>query len=252
VNRAELEGIAREWMALDPDPRTREATEAMLRGDDEEGLRAHFGSRLQFGTAGIRGALGPGPGRMNRRLVRLVTAGLGRYLLATVERAGERGVVVGYDARHMSREFAADTAAVLASLGLRVWLYDEQVPTPQLAHAVVALGCAAGVMVTASHNPPADNGYKVYWGNGAQIIPPHDRGISAAIDAVDAVGVEEGLDALRRAGRVEVPPAQVLKDYLTAVDRLRVHRVTGARLVYTAMHGVGLRLVEAVLGAARE
>lgn len=240
------------WLALDPDPETRAATRRLLDEADEAGLRSCFGQRLQFGTAGIRGALGPGPGRMNRALVRRVSAGLAAYLLATVPDAAERGVVVGYDGRHGSRPFAEDTAAVLGAAGIRVFLHEELVPTPVLAHSLLHLGAAAGVMVTASHNPAADNGYKVYWGNGAQIVPPHDRGISEAIDAVDPAELVElpALALLRGDGLLGPVPPSAWADYLARVLALRVHRSTGAVAVYSAMHGVGHDSLRRVLEAA--
>lgn len=229
---------ARTWIAADPDPDTRAAGQALLDSGDVD----RFVGRLTFGTAGMRGPLGPGPNAMNRAMVRRVSLGLGRYLLDHVARASARGVAVGFDGRYGSRDFAADTAAVLAGLGLRVYLYDDVVPTPQLAHAVKHLGCAGGVMVTASHNPPGDNGYKVYWENGAQIIPPHDAGISACLDAV------EGVPPAPQSDLVGPVPAAALEAYLTAVDGLRVYAgPTDLRVVYTAMHGVGRKLIETVL-----
>lgn len=247
-----LRAVARAWMDTDPDPATREATRLLLEQDDEVQLRECFGARLQFGTAGLRGALGPGPNRMNRALVRRVATGLRNYLLDTVEDARTRGVVIAFDGRHGSTDFAEDTAALLADVGFRVWLMDEVAPTPCLAHAVVYQGACAGVMVTASHNPPGDNGYKVYWGDGAQIVPPHDAGISAAIDVLadfDPAAIGD-LEAHRAAGRVTAPPDEVRQDYLARVQALRVHDQTGLRIVYTAMHGVGAATVREVLTAA--
>jgi phosphomannomutase len=233
----DLIAFAQAWMAVDPDPITRAATAAML--DDPILLREHFSSWLQFGTAGMRGEMGPGCRRMNRVLVRQVSAGLADYVLA----AGGDSVVIGFDGRLGSRRFAADTAAVCASRGLRVVAYADVVPTPELAHAVTMLGVSAGIMVTASHNPPADNGYKVYWSNGAQIVSPHDTGIASAIAAVplgvDAPDVEP-----------EAVPPEVRETYLAAVDANRVHRVHSGRFVYTAMHGVGAELVGITLGRA--
>ncbi len=236
---------ARDWMAADPDPSTRAQTQALIDAEDADGLAECFGQRLQFGTAGIRGAMGPGPGRMNRALIRQVTAGLARYLLASQPDAAARGVVVGFDGRHLSDVFAADAAAVLTAAGIKVLAFSAVVATPVLAHAVTFTGAAAGVMVTASHNPPADNGYKVYWGNGAQIIPPHDAGISAAIDAIGSPGDV----AVAASARTEPVPAAAWEDYVRRVLSWRVSDVTGARAVYTAMHGVGhaplARLLEA-------
>ncbi|MGH9065353.1 MAG: phospho-sugar mutase, partial [Acidimicrobiales bacterium] len=170
-------------MAGDPDPGTRAEVAALLDRDDREGLAERFGGRLTFGTAGLRGPLGAGPNRMNRAVVRATTAGLARYLLDRVPGAAGRGVVVGYDARHLSDAFAADAVSVLAGAGLRAYLLPRPLPTPVLAFSVRHLGAAAGVMVTASHNPAPDNGYKVYLGDGAQLVPPADRLIAAAAAA---------------------------------------------------------------------
>ena len=239
----ELRAAAQAWLREDPDPRTRAELKAALDENDEKALVEGFAQRLHFGTAGLRGVLGPGPGRMNRALVRRVGCGLGHYLLDTVADAARRGVVVGYDARHLSREFAQDTAEVLAGLGLKVHLFTRLAPTPLVAVAVRALGAAAGVMVTASHNPPEYNGYKVYWGNGAQIIPPHDEGISAAIEKIESlqeVALVE-LDQAREAGLIVDIQDKVFDDYLGDVLRLRRHPEiqNHLKIVYTPMHGVG-------------
>ena len=247
-----LREAARAWRDADPDAVTRAEADALLASGDLDALREQFGQRLQFGTAGIRGRMGAGPGRMNRALVRQVTAGLGRYVLDQGADFAARGVVVGFDGRHNSRIFAEDAARVLGGLGIPVHLFDGVVPTPVLAHAVPFLGAAGGVMVTASHNPPADNGYKVYWDNGAQIIPPHDRGISDAIDAVggvDAVATP-ALEDLAAAGRIQPIPDAAWADYAQRVLAMRVHADTGAEAVYSAMHGVGFASLERILKRA--
>ena len=249
---AEILAAARAWCTDDPDPATKAAAEALVAKGDPAVLRDHFGARLQFGTAGLRGALGPGPNRMNRALVRRVTAGLGSYLLEHVGDAAGKGVVVGRDGRHGSPEFAEDVDTVLAGAGIRVWFHEQMCPTPVLAHAVVHLRAAAGVMVTASHNPPQDNGYKVYWSDGAQIIPPHDHGISARIDTIrQLAGVPiPDFHPARRDGRIKYVSDDVFEAYLEKVLALRVHRETGAKIVYTAMHGVGARSIRRVLHEA--
>src|SRR5688572_24261759 len=175
---------ARVWLEEEPDAEMKTELAALIEAGGVELVR-RFDGRLEFGTAGLRGVIGAGPQRMNRVVVRRATAGLADHLLAQVPDARERGVVIGYDGRRGSRVFAEDAARVLAGQGIRAWLATGVVPTPLCAFAVTDRGAAAGIMVTASHNPPEYNGYKVYWGNGAQIIPPHDTGISAAIDAVD-------------------------------------------------------------------
>lgn len=250
---ATLRDKAIAWQALDPDTATRAAVQQMLDDDDTDALAACFGRRLDFGTAGIRGALGPGPGRLNRLLVRQVAAGVAEVLEATHGDADSRGVVIGFDGRHGSRAFAEDAARVLGGQGLLVFLYDDVVPTPLLAHAIRHLGCVAGVMVTASHNPPKDNGIKVYWDHGGQIIAPVDAEISAAIDrAAQAAQPIEAPDlaALRHQGLVRVVPTGQRDAYVDAVLGLRVHDQTGIKAVYTAMHGVGWTLLAQVLDAA--
>ncbi len=242
---------AEAWIASDPDPVTKaEGADVLERGDSVE-LASHFGQRLQFGTAGMRGALGPGPGRMNRAMVRWVTAGFGRYILNVQPSVVSRGIVIGFDGRHGSVEFAEDAACVLAGLGIPVHKYDSVSPTPELAFAVRHLGAAGGIMVTASHNPPKDNGYKVYWDDGAQIIPPHDLGISAAIDAIvdrSAIRIPE-LEGLRDNGIVRSVTGVVRQAYLEAIGKLRVRPATGVCIAYTPLHGVGWELLQIALNA---
>ncbi|BFV58928.1 phospho-sugar mutase [Kitasatospora sp. CMC57] len=233
---------ARTWLAEDPDPDTREELTALLAAAEGEPgggermawsrLAERFSDRLQFGTAGLRGELGAGPMRMNRAVVIRAAAGLVAYVKA--EQLGDL-VVIGYDARHKSYDFARDTAAVVVGAGLRAALLPRPLPTPVLAFAVRHLGAAAGVTVTASHNPPQDNGYKVYLGDGSQIVPPADAGIAAEIDAIVSLDqvplAEDGWEVLGE---------DVVQAYL---DRaVTVVDPAGARdldVVYTPMHGVG-------------
>jgi phosphomannomutase len=244
-----LEAAARAWLAEDPDPDTRAELEAVLAAGDGDGLRDRFGARLEFGTAGLRGAIGAGPNRMNRALVRRAAAGLAAYLLDRDPRAAEAGVAVGFDARHKSDAFAADTAAVMAGAGIRAFVLPRPLPTPVLAFAVRHLGCAAGVMVTASHNPPADNGYKVYLGDGAQIVPPADRDISAAIDAV---GPLAGVPLAPPGDpRITTLDEEVLDAYLAAAVTLTPHpEARTARIAATPLHGVGCAVLAALLDRA--
>ena len=218
---------ARAWQAEDPDPDTRSELAGLLAAGDDAALADRFGARLQFGTAGLRGELGAGPNRMNRALVRRAAAGLAGYL------GRGKKVVIGYDARHKSSDFAHDSAAVLAAAGVDAVLLPRPLPTPVLAFAVRHLGCDAGVMVTASHNPARDNGYKVYLGDGAQIIPPADRAISDAIDAVGPTGAIPTSDAYRVAGE------EVVAAYLDAVAAVTLGGPRDLRIVYTPLHGVG-------------
>ncbi len=242
------------WLAEDPDPTTRAALARQLETGAHAALADAFGGSLEFGTAGLRGLLGPGPNRMNRVVVARATAGLCAHLLATVPDARARGVAIGWDGRRMSAEFAQDVAEIVAGFGLRALVYPHVVPTPLVAFAVLDRGAAAGVMVTASHNPPDYNGYKVYQGNGAQIVPPTDEGIAAAIAAVGAMDTIPRLarqEAIA-AGRLEVLGADVERRYLDGVRALALHPETPRDLViaYTALHGVGERVVRRALGEA--
>lgn len=198
---------------------------------------------LEFGTAGLRGVLGPGPNRMNRAVVTRTTAGLAAHLLASFADAAVRGVVVGYDARRMSREFAEQTARVLAGKNIVAYLFPTLCTTPQVAYATTQLGAVAGIMITASHNPPEYNGYKVYWRNGAQIISPQDKLISASIDeAPQADQIDApSLDAAREKGLVRIVSDVITERYLRAIEQLAIHPNVGTdlRIVYTPMHGVG-------------
>jgi phosphomannomutase len=244
-----LLAAATRWLEEDPDPTTRAELEDLVARGDLDALRDRFGSRLQFGTAGLRGALGAGPNRMNRVIVRRAAAGLARYLLDRVPGAAEAGVVIGCDARHNSDVFAEDTATVCAGAGLRALMLPPRLPTPLLAFAVRHLGCAAGVMVTASHNPRADNGYKVYLGDGAQIVPPVDTEISEAIDAVGplaSVPIAASDDP-----RIERLGQEVIDAFQSAEVGLSLVRTArDVSIVYTAMHGVGRAQVEGVLARA--
>jgi phosphomannomutase len=231
-----LRAAALAWVADDPDPRTRAEVEGLLAAGDGAALAERFGSRLEFGTAGLRGKLGAGPNRMNRALVRRAAAGLARYLHA--QGTDARGVVIGYDARHQSDEFAADTAAVMAGAGITAYLLPRPLPTPVLAYAICYLHADAGVMVTASHNPTEYNGYKVYLGDGAQIIPPTDQAISAHIGAVRSL--RDVPLAPADDPRIVLADERVVEQYLA--DGLAQSLTPGARdlnIVYTAMHGVG-------------
>jgi phosphomannomutase len=226
--------LAEEWLEQDPDAETRAELRALL--DDPEALAARFGAKLEFGTAGLRGELGAGPNRMNRVTVMRAAAGLASVLTSRVdlaESAGGLSVVIGYDARHKSDVFAEDSAAVLAGAGITVHLMPRPLPTPVLAYAVRHLGCAAGIMVTASHNPPRDNGYKVYWEDGAQIIPPLDEEISTAIDAVGRV------DELPRGADWRILDQAIVEAYLRSLARLPLGTRRDVTVAYTPLHGVG-------------
>ncbi|MGW4442571.1 phospho-sugar mutase [Streptomyces sp. NPDC004682] len=240
----ELIARAQAWLAEDPDPETRAELSALLDAGDTAELAARFGGTLQFGTAGLRGELGAGPMRMNRAVVIRAAAGLAAYLKAQGQTDGL--VVIGYDARHKSADFARDTAAVITGAGLRAAVLPRPLPTPVLAYAIRHLGAVAGVEVTASHNPPRDNGYKVYLGDGSQIVPPADAEIAAEIDAVAALA-----DVPRPESGWEILGDEVLDAYLARTDAvLAKGSARTARTVYTAMHGVGKDVLLAAFARA--
>jgi phosphomannomutase len=241
----DLRTLAQRWVEEDPDPMTQAELRALLDevDVDKTDLADRFACALEFGTAGLRGVIGAGPNRMNRAVVLKTSWGLAEYLKAEVPDAATRGVVIGYDGRRLSPELAEDTACVLAAAGIRALVFDDFAPTPLTAFAVKHLGAAAGVMVTASHNPPEYNGYKVYWGNAAQIGPPIDSGIASAIArAPGARAVPRlALAEARKRGLVVSVPASVERAYLDAVRALEVNPGGNRDLaiVYTPLHGVG-------------
>jgi phosphomannomutase len=237
-------------MALDPDPATRDELASLIEAGDAAGVRARFENPLSFGTAGLRGALGAGPARMNRLVVRKTTAGVARWLLDQGAEAAVRGLVVGRDARNGSAQFAIDVADVALAAGVRVRVIARPLPTPITAFAVKHLGAAAGVMITASHNPAADNGYKVYAADGAQVIPPDDNSIAEA-----AANAEPSAFAnLNRAepGAAEtIDEAELLEAYRRAVfGFLDPAGARQLRIVYTPMHGVGGAVLPGLLQKA--
>ncbi|MFE2421220.1 phospho-sugar mutase [Streptomyces hokutonensis] len=235
---------AEAWLAEDPDADTREELGKLIDAGDVAELAERFGGTLQFGTAGLRGELGAGPMRMNRAVVIRAAAGLAAYLKHNGHTDGV--VVIGYDARHKSADFARDTAAVMTGAGLRAAVLPRPLPTPVLAFAIRHLGAIAGVEVTASHNPPRDNGYKVYLGDGSQIVPPADADIAAQIEAVASLH-----DVPRPDTGWETLDDGVLDAYLARTDAvLAPASPRTARTVYTAMHGVGKDVLLAAFARA--
>lgn len=239
---------AQAWLAQDPDPATRDELSTLIKNNDDE-LIDCFASRLQFGTAGLRGKLGPGPNRMNRVVVMQAAAGLAAYI--TQHHPNEASIVIGYDARHNSDVFAADTAAIMQGAGINALVLPRALPTPVLAYAIKHLGASAGVMVTASHNPPQDNGYKVYLGDGCQIVPPADADIAHEIERV-----------AKTMSVLDIPTDDewvtlgddVLEDYIVRTislitDEQRANN-KNITTVITPMHGVGGQTLHKVLEQA--
>ena len=243
----DLVTTAGRWLAAEPDDDIRMELSSLIEGDHVE-LEQRFADHLRFGTAGLRAAVGAGPMRMNRLVVRQAAAGLVDHLLAHDPNAAEAGIIVGYDARRKSDVFALDTARVAAARGVRALLFPTVVPTPLLAWSITEVGAAAGVMVTASHNPPADNGYKVYLGTGAQIVSPVDSEIAERIAQVDplTVPLSDTDDSL-----IERLDGQLRQRYLESIPAIRRRpEVAGVPVAYSALHGVGGALVVDAFTAA--
>ena len=241
------------WLAQDPDPVTRDqltklVTDASTDVNALKELEDAFFAPLEFGTAGLRGPLGPGPNRMNRVTVLQAAAGLAKYLVANGELG--RPVVIGFDARYNSEVFATDTAQVMAGQGLKPIIFSHVIPTPVLAYSISYLEACAGVMVTASHNPAQDNGYKVYLSDGRQIVSPMDTEISNQIRSV--VDVRK----IDLASEVEVISEVITKSYVDTITQLIASGPTSTaqrrqiKSVYTAMHGVGWQTLKQVFLAA--
>lgn len=235
------------WVADDPDPVTRNQLEEMLTAGKTEELQSCFSGFLEFGTAGLRGPLGPGPSRMNRAVVSKTALGLAKFMTAS----GLKSIVIGRDARYGSEDFTQDTAEIMSGAGFDVYVLPRPLPTPVLAFAVRKLGCDVGVMVTASHNPPQDNGYKVYLGgtvngisyDGSQIIAPTDREISQAIATAPPLR-----ETVR--GKVwKILPESIIDEYIKVTAELASHP-KDLKIVYTAMHGVGTEVLSKVFRAA--
>jgi phosphomannomutase len=241
---SDLQELAHAWIAGDPDEATRHELQRLVDADDRDQLADRLGMSLEFGTAGLRGVVGAGSNRMNRAVVMRTSKGLADHLLATVPDAAGRGVVVGFDARLDSEQFAATTVGVLAAAGLRVRWFPTPQPTPLVAYAQRTLDAAAAVVITASHNPPEYNGYKVYAEGAAQIVPPADALIAAAIEAAgpaSAIPVADPLDS----DLVAPVDAAVVDRYFAELAAARP-TVEGPDLpiVYTPLHGVAGALVE--------
>ena len=236
------------WIADDPDPATAQTLREAVARNDLEFLQSCFSGFLEFGTAGLRGPLGPGPSRMNRAVVSRAALGLAAFM----KTRGLDSIVVGYDARHGSRQFAEDTCELMQGAGITAHLMPRELPTPVLAYAVKALAVNAGVMVTASHNPPQDNGYKVYLGgtvdgvkyDGSQIISPVDSLISMEIDQVDSVM------SAPREKNWKIVSEEVINSYISRTLAALGHRSSDLKVIHTSLHGVGDEVFVATVSAA--
>ncbi|UPR31798.1 phospho-sugar mutase [Vibrio crassostreae] len=243
---------AMNWLARDPDPRTREELQHLIDEGMHDELEDRFTQRLEFGTAGLRGKVGCGPNRMNRLVIQETATGLGHYLIEHVANATIRGVVIGYDGRLDSKQFAIDTASVLTALGIKVYLTSNVAATPIVAFGIEHFNAAAAVVVTASHNPPEYNGFKVYWENGAQIIPPHDAGIAAEIDIASTKPLPlMSLSDAETQGKLVWLTEGYYQTYRAAINQSpyvsKEIESANTTITYTAMHGVGAQMAEDLL-----
>ena len=244
---ADLVAEVQAWITDDPDPATAAELATLLDKKDEKALQKYFAGFLQFGTAGLRGPLGPGPSSMNRAVVGRTAAGIAAYM----KERGMKRVVIGRDARYGSEDFTNESAEIFSGAGLEVFVLPRPLPTPVLAFTTKELGCDVGVMVTASHNPPKDNGYKVYLGNsadgivysGSQIISPTDKLISTEISAI------EKLSAQPRGVSWKVLGEELITEYVRRTALL-APRPSDLKIVYTAMHGVGTETIQRVFNHA--
>jgi len=235
------------WIEEDPDPKTRNQLQKWLDENAESEIKDCFQGFLEFGTAGLRGALGPGPSRMNRAVVSKTALGLGKFM----KDRNLRSIVIGRDARYGSEDFTRDTAEIMSGFGFDVYVLPRPLPTPVLAYAVKKLGCDVGVMVTASHNPPQDNGYKVYLGgrvdgidyNGSQIISPTDNNISKEIS------LAPNLNLAKRKTNWQIVKEEVVESYISKTAAL-INPKTKIKIVYTPLHGVGKETIVKVFDRA--
>jgi len=236
--------VYEQWIA---NPYFDEATKEELKNiaEDENEIKERFYMDLEFGTAGLRGIIGAGTNRMNIYVVRRATQGLANYI-AKVDKKSQ-GVAIAYDSRHMSPEFAQEAALCLAANGIKAYIFETLRPTPELSFAVRHLGCVAGINVTASHNPPEYNGYKVYWEDGAQITPPHDSGIMGEVKAISDWNTVKTMDKAEaeKAGLFEVIGKEVDDAYMAELKKQVIHMDAiqaegkNLKIVYTPLHGTG-------------
>ena len=236
--------IYEQWLA---NPYFDEATKEELKGisEDENEIKERFYMDLEFGTAGLRGIIGAGTNRMNIYVVRRATQGLANYIAKVDKKA--QGVAIAYDSRHMSPEFAEEAALCLAANGIKAYIFESLRPTPELSFAVRHLGCVAGINVTASHNPPEYNGYKVYWEDGAQITPPHDSGIMGEVKAISDWNTVKTMDKAEaeKAGLFQVIGKEVDDAYMAELRKQVIHMDAiekegrNLKIVYTPLHGTG-------------
>jgi phosphoglucomutase len=247
---------AQDYIAKEKDAAFRAEVEKLLSAEDWKELEDRFYRDLEFGTGGLRGVIGGGYNRMNTLVVKSATQGLASYLIKAFPekaRAGKLSAVIAFDSRHYSAEFAEAAALIFAANGVKTWLFSSLRPTPELSFAIRHLGCDTGIVVTASHNPPQYNGYKAYWNDGSQVVPPHDTGIIAEVTAVKTIHEISRAEALEKGllavidKEVDEPYQAMVKSRLFRPELIK-EKAGEVNIVYTPLHGTGAMHVEKVLG----
>jgi len=249
---------AKDYIAKEKDDHFRKEVEDLLAAGDNKELADRFYQNLEFGTGGLRGIIGGGYNRMNTLVVKSATQGLATYLRKAfpdrAKKPGELSAAIAFDSRHYSIEFAEAAALIFAANGIRTWLFSGMRPTPELSFAIRHLKCDTGIVVTASHNPPQYNGYKAYWTGGSQVIPPHDKGIIAEVNAVTEIMEMSREEALAKGllviidKEVDEPFQNMVKNRLFRPALIK-EKAGDVKIVYTPLHGTGAFHVESVLGS---
>jgi len=247
---------AKQYISEETDPTFIKEVEALIAKNDEKELFDRFYRQLEFGTGGLRGIIGGGTNRMNPMVIKKATQGLADYIIETFPEKAKSGTlkaVIAHDSRRYSDVFAEATALIFAANGFTVYLFSALRPTPELSYAIRHLGCDTGVVVTASHNPPQYNGYKAYWNDGAQVIPPHDKGIIDKVNTVKKVNMMNRDEAIK-SGKLIIIDKEIDEKYWASV-KAKLHRgdlikemSKSVKIVYTPLHGTGAMHVEKVLG----
>lgn len=242
---AQCEQVAKQWIDSDCyDAETKKAVKAMVENSDKTELIDSFYKTLEFGTGGLRGIMGPGTNRMNIYTVGAATQGLSNYLNINFKDRDEISVVVGHDCRNNSRLFAETAANIFSANGIKVYLFEDMRPTPEMSFAIRHLGCQSGIILTASHNPKEYNGYKAYWDDGAQVLAPHDTGIIAEVNKVKVEDIKfEGNPALIQIIGKDIDKIYLDKVHTLSIDPEAIKRQKDLKIVYTPLHGTGMMLI---------
>ena len=241
---AQCEEKAKQWLSPAFDEETRKQVQEMLDNEDKTALVDAFYQNLEFGTGGLRGIMGAGTNRMNKYIVGMATQGFANYLLKAYPEKKDLAVVVGHDCRNNGRMFAETVADIFSANGIKVYLFEDMRPTPEMSFAIRHLGCQSGIILTASHNPKEYNGYKAYWDDGAQVLAPHDKGIIAEVNKVKVEDIKfEGNPALIQIIGKEIDQIYLDKVHTLSIDPEAIKRQKDLKIVYTPLHGTGMMLI---------